>query len=71
MALLAGFDADLVSKRDRMVSIYRPSDNPIHRDGMELVATVTVELDPDGSVSVGLGYNPANVVKVQYIDDRD
>jgi hypothetical protein len=59
----------LVSKRDRMVSIYRPTNDPIFNN-RELVATVTVTTDPDGSVSIGLGYTPSrNEVYVEFVDD--
>jgi hypothetical protein len=61
----------MVSERDRMVSIYRPSTNPIHKHGRELVATVTVVTDNDGKISIGVGHDPCDTIEVQFIDDGE
>jgi hypothetical protein len=59
----------MVSDRDRMVSIYRPSTNPIYKHRMELVATATVVSDDDGKISIGVGHDPGDTIEVQFIDD--
>lgn len=55
----------LVSKRDRMVSVYDKSGY--------LHATVTVVTDPDGSVSIGVGHREARTsVYIEHLDgDND
>lgn len=60
----------LVSKRDRMVSIYRWNDNPIYKYGKELVATVIVRADPNGDISISLSHNPNDIIEVEFVDDE-
>jgi hypothetical protein len=62
--------SETVSSQDRMVSIYRPTDNPIWRDGMELVATVTVSTDDDGEISIGVAHSPSDSHVIKVIDDE-
>lgn len=61
----------LTSKRDRMVSIYRPGDNPIYRDGREFIANITVVTDPNGDVSIGILHSPSDDIEVQFIDENE
>jgi hypothetical protein len=59
----------LVSKRDRIVCIYRPNDDPMFRDGMELVASVTVVADPGGDISIGVLHNPDDTIDIKFMDE--
>lgn len=66
----------LVSKRDRMISIYRQTGNPAYKDGRELIATVTVSTDANGDISIGLGETSAgrhqpSDIEVEFIDDEE
>lgn len=71
LKLPEGYDqlTTLLSERDRMVSIYRRNDDPIYKFGLELVATVMVCADPDGKISISLSHNPADIIKVEFVDD--
>lgn len=63
----------LVSKRDRMVTIYRQTDNPAYKDGQELIASITVTTDDNGDISIGIGEtgtgspHPSSI-ELQFVD---